>query len=177
MATTTANYNNPVLRDLNNYNEAIGNVAQLIIPDFDNLNYFIQSFNFPAIDIPAVETPFKGNDNKQVGDFIKYGTLSVDIAVDEDLANLTALFDWIKKTNFKANVSERYVDVFIKWRTRNLKHDIEIKFHNAFITNIGGFQLSTLNTEDTIITTNVSFEYQYMTLNGLEIRNPNIHWL
>lgn len=155
-------------RELDNLNPAVNDTAELIIPDFEGFNYFITNFTIPSIVIPKVETPFMGNNLSQIGDAIIYGEFSLDFMVDEDLSNYTALVEWVKLQAHNNDVQDRWVDMTIHWKTRNLHHKRDIVLHKAFVTDIGSFTIVTNNTDQDPLICSLTLAYQYLTIGDIK---------
>lgn len=151
----------PEKRDLTNFNQAVQDTSQLVIPGLEAVNYFIQSFTMPSVNIPGVDTPFKGEYTSLPGDHVIYGEVTVDILVDEDLRNWEVLVEWMKDQCFLDDVYNRMVDIDILWKNRNGKHIKTITLNKAYITDLSGFSIVSNNQDqDTIIST-ATFKYQY----------------
>lgn len=159
-------------RELKNLNNAVNDTAELIIPDFEGFNYFLQSFTLPSIDIPKVETPYMGNILNSMGDAVIYGDLIADFLVDEDLSNYINLFKWIKLQAHENNFVKKTVDITVLWKTRNLNVSRRITFVGAHITNLGSLTVVTNNTDQDVLICTATFAYQYYTIEGVSEKYP-----
>lgn len=151
-------------RQLDNLNPAANNTHQLIIPDFEGLNFFLQSFQLPSVMAPKVNAPYMGVRTSLPADSVTYGDFTCEILVDEDLSNYTALHEWLVLEAYKNKPLERMVDVTLIWKNRNHIPVRNIIFTKAYLTDLGSLSFQHNNQQAEVMTCSLTFAYQYMSI-------------
>ena len=71
---------------------------KLKLEKFEGVDFFCQSANLPDVQMPFTEVPTRFRDFPIIpGGGITYGDLVVRYIIDEDLANYTSVWNWIKE--------------------------------------------------------------------------------
>ena len=71
---------------------------KLKLEKFEGVDFFCQSANLPDVQMPFTEVPTRFRDIPIIpGGGVTYGDLVVRYIIDEDLANYTSVWNWIKE--------------------------------------------------------------------------------
>lgn len=136
--------------------------------EFANLQFFCTTATLPSLAQSEVLQSY-GNRNAYVpGDTLEYGTFEVSFIVDEEMKNYIEMFNWIKK-NADHNVQrtktgqgtheEKYKDITMSVLTAKNTVNKQIRFTDAFPTNLGELSFTTQDTAVEYLTCTVSFRY------------------
>ena len=139
---------------------------------FPNLEYFVQSVSHPSVDVPSAAGSYSRiSQLDQTGDKLEFGTVTLQIMLDEEMAAYNELYTWMKRL-----VEEKHVPAAEATRTQTLssEHDItllilnssnnqqkRITYNSAFPISLGEIQLESTATEPTPISVPVTFRYTY----------------
>lgn len=96
----TANANCPVPSNINPLSPTGFRLSISKLPD---LTYFCQEVNLPEIELPSIPLPTPLSTIGVPGDMIRFGDLTIQFLVDENLANYKGIFDWIIALGFPEN--------------------------------------------------------------------------
>lgn len=148
MATLTSNIN--YLTNIN---------FQLVIPDYNNTNFFCQKMVLPGLIIgeAIVNTPM--NNWRFVGDKYQYEPLIATLIVDEDMKNYLEIHNWMKDILVAGDVYPHLRQVSVILYS---SHNNPIKtfvFNNAFPSSIGNIELDITQRDVTYTVSQISFAY------------------
>ena len=161
----------------NNYLSPIG--FKFIIEKAPKTSYLCQSASIPEINLGEIEvaTPFvpisfEGN--------FKYGDLSFQFLVDENLENYLEIHNWMRALGTPFDFQERarfedkvrqiedrqrdrniFSDGTLMVQTNNLTSNFSIVFVDMFPTVLSTLDFDATVTETNYLTANVSFAYTY----------------
>ena len=144
-----------------NKNAATSSNYKLVIPDYEEVDFFVQRTMLPGFRQNAVVGNYINNPLRVPGDTVEYDPLSMDIIVSEDYKNIIALMDWMIANKDKNGQWSRCKDIKLHMMTRNKTSGLVATFYNAFPTEVGAMNMdSTLNDEDVLISS-ILFEYSH----------------
>lgn len=171
MATYTQAPNNKSFLSNNKY--------EFIIERLPHVTFFIQSISIPDITLngtvistPFVAIPIPGN-------ILSFGELQIGYIMDEDMKTWSEIYDWMynlgdpesrNKINNLTQIPGRPnsvtsdATVLIKSNSNNPR--IKLSFKDIFPTTLGGFQLSS-NESQEYITSTISFLYTHYTIESI----------
>ncbi len=178
MSTTAFN------RNPSNPNFLHPNKFQLNFSRLPNVQYFCQSVTIPGISTSEVmrNTPFV--DIFSPGEKAIYESFSAIFYVDEELLAWKEIHDWIRAMTFPEKYEEyrnlpnlartfsnpqfpQFSDAEVTILSSSNKPYYKFKFYDCFPTSLSGFNLSTMETPDTPITSDVMFRYSYYDIQKL----------
>ena len=145
------------------------------IKKLPNLEFFVQSFNFPMVSLNetrGIQTPF----NKLViaGDHLTYGQFSVTFKIDEDMQSYFELYDWMKAVGFPDNF-DQYRQIAKKQATTGegvivdadliilngtMNPNIKVTFFDVLPVSITGFKFDSTQTTVNYVTATATFKYR-----------------
>jgi len=147
-----------------------------------NLDYFVQSFDFPRLSLNLtkdIQTPF----NKVIvaGDHVTFDTFSLTFKIDENMEGYFELYDWIvgigKPESFdqyKALVSGGaasgrgvQVDADLIILNGTMNPNIKVTFFDVIPITLSGFKFDSTQQDVNYVTATIDFkyrEYQYTRL-------------
>lgn len=71
---------------------------------FKNLEFFAQSVLHPDVSVAPAVAPFRGTNLQLPGDKLEYGTLTMDVILDENMNAYKEILNWTQQ-----NVRENYI--------------------------------------------------------------------
>lgn len=144
-----------------NYNSSVTQDSILIIPLHEELNYFIQDWTLPGIDLSPFKTGYQNHTIPMPGETPTFESLPVSFIMDEDHRNRNMLMDWMISYRDKEGVLSRFKDIKLIEFNRNKVFNIEYTFFDAHPVNLSSVSRVThLNDVDLSICT-VMFDYSH----------------
>lgn len=138
-----------------------------IFSNFPKMEYFIQSFEFPGVNVPPLKQPsyLKGIDVH--GSLIEYDDLSITFAINEDFSNYREIYNWLSKTGTPQKLEEfespDALDHCTLMITSNNKNTIlKVRFDKIFPIALSSFTLDTTS-EHNIVTATATFKFNTLT--------------
>ena len=140
-----------------------------------NLEFFVQSFNFPTVNLnetKGIQTPF--NRIVVAGDHLTYGDFSVTFKIDEDMQSYFELYDWMKAVGFPDNF-DQYREIARKQQTSGegvivdadliilngtMNPNIKVTFYDVLPVSLSGFKFDSTMTSVNYITATATFKYR-----------------
>lgn len=140
-----------------------------VIPEMNNLLYYVQNINLPSIstsEVP-VETPFSAT--YRHGDKLVYSPLVITFLIDEDMRAWEETHNWLVALTFpvdfrqygriKGETKKLYYDSMLTINTNANIPNIRVKFFNCFPVSLGEIQFSTTDSAETNMIADVEFRY------------------
>lgn len=144
-----------------NYNINVTQDSILVIPLFESLNYFVQDWTLPGIDLPAFKMGYENHTIPMPGETPTFESLPVTFLMDEDQQNRIMLMDWMISYRDKEGITSRFKDIKMIELNRNKVFNLEYTFFNAHPVNISSVSRNTnLNDVDSSVCT-VMFDYTH----------------
>ncbi len=138
-----------------------------VFSNFPKMEYFIQSFEFPGVNVAPLKQPsyLKGIDIH--GSLIEYDDLSITFAINEDFSNYREIYNWLVKTGTPQKLEEYQspddLDHCTLMVTSNNKNTIlKVRFDKLFPTALSSFTFDTTS-EHSIISATATFKFNTMT--------------
>jgi len=116
---------------------------------YPNLEYFVQSVSHPAIDVNAVELPVRRITSVPIaGDSMRFGGLTFNILLDEDMASYNEMFDWLQRTVNDGQVTAgdrktaipTYSDITLSILSSHNNVNKTITYRDCIPTSLGGIE-------------------------------------
>lgn len=131
------------------------------------IKYRNSAYSCSAVSIPGLSATGapSGKGKYKVafpGDTVEYQDLSVTMILLENMENYEEIYNWI--LNNRDNDTPEYNDISIMIYNSHSKLIKEIKFVDAFPTELSNLDFSLANTEAKALNFNVSFRYTYYTI-------------
>lgn len=146
------------------------------------VNFFVQEFEIPEINLPSVlhGSPFVSIPSP--GDHIAFASLSISFKVDEDLKNYLELHNWIKQTAPPTKLEDhkeiynqpKYSgmgiksDITVMILNSNLRPKFEVVFIDAFPTKLSGITFTAKNNDIQYIQADAIFDYLSYDINPVQ---------
>ncbi len=128
-----------------------------------NVEYFLQSFTIPTINVNETTIARPQRDAHVSGDKLMYDPFTVTMLVSEDMDNFKEIYSWLEKSVMSNNSSELYDDVTVHILTSKNNPNKRIIFRNTFPISIGNLSFSVQEAEIVYGTVDVTFRYDYFT--------------
>jgi hypothetical protein len=90
----------------NNLNPLSPTGFTLSITKLPEVSFFCQQANLPEVELTSIEMPTPFSTIGVPGDQLKFGNLTVNFLVDEDLKNYKAVYNWLIGLGFPENYSQ-----------------------------------------------------------------------
>lgn len=145
-----------------NRNPANQTNFKLEIPGLEEMNYFIQSTNIPGLTMSGVATPYRNNQTSVPSNRIEYDEVAMNFIVEENYTNHTQIRLWMHAFQMGKDPIwsvTKNINLFIL--DSNKQPKLKVVFYNAYPTNLGGISLDSAVNSPDVISTSVSFRYQY----------------
>jgi hypothetical protein len=154
------------LTDNKNYLQPTGFRVIISRQNYPNLEYFAQSVTHPGSTVSPLElgTP-RITSIPLAGDKITYGSLALDIILDEGMVSYKEMQEWLEGTiesNQTSNQDGRfnpYQDIVVSILTSHNNENVQILYKDCIPTNIGSIQLSANTSTVQYLTFNVEFRF------------------
>ena len=140
-----------------------------MIPEMSNLVYFVQNINLPGIstsEVP-VETPFSSTFRH--GDKLVYEPLNITFLIDEDMRTWEETYNWLVALTFpkkydqygkiKGQSKKLYYDAILTINNNANLPNLRIKFLDCHPVSLGEIQVSTTDSAENNMISDVSFRY------------------
>ena len=149
-----------------NYLQPTGFRVIISRQDYPNLEYFAQGVSHPGSTVSPLElgTP-RITSIPLAGDKITYGSLTMDIILDEDMKSYKEMQGWLEDTinlNQTSNAESSfnpYRDVTVSILTSHNNPNTQILYKDCIPTNISSLQLTANTTTVQFLTFNVEFRF------------------
>ena len=142
--------------------------------NFPNLQFFAQQVQHPSMDINASEQGYRRIGTVVTpGDTISFGTLTMDILMDENMRVYEEMYDWIKRlveTNHRQNTGRLYTqnsdslasycDITVSVLSSHNNILRSFKYVNALPISLGDIAFASTQ-EGEYITFPASFRFDY----------------
>lgn len=130
--------------------------------NFPNLQFYAQSVSHPDVNLPSAEIAFSRISSvPYLGDATEYGTLVLEVLLDEDMNSYRELYNWMQtatdtKHHLGSNVlstaneaikDPSYYDITVAVLSSHNNVNRKFKYLNAFPTSIGQIQMNATTSE------------------------------
>jgi len=141
------------------------NKFKIVLARYPNVNFFAQRVIIPDASIQGVlKYTGKFADYKVIGDKIEFGDLVISFILDEDMATLFELIDWMYRALNTELDSATRTDIKIMTLSNNLNKNKVITCHNCFPSTTGSVLLDATVSEDSPLSVDVSFKMSHFTI-------------
>ena len=144
-----------------NYNQAIGTSFKLEIPDFKEVNYFVQTTELPGMTMSGVDAPFDNHATNVPSNRIEYDPLNLTMLVDEDFANYNRIRIWMHEVVTTEPVINTMRDITLHVLNSNKNPIRAIKFYKAYPTMISAIPMESSNSDAVPVVCSLTFRYQF----------------
>jgi len=138
------------------------------ITSFSNLGlyeYFVKGFNIPELSIDMMNINFHSSTirSPMSKENMDLSNLSIEFKVDENMDNYYNLYHWMQSIRYGDVTEEILRQSYIKGINLVLLDNQRnptktFKFTNAFLTNLGGLNLTMTNDSEVSFSTNFTYE-------------------
>ena len=129
---------------------------------YSGTTFTIQTMILPDVSVTDAPLNFKQINVGRAGDKIEFGAFEISYLIDEDLFNYKEIFDWMKsnvETNHTATNHVRDLTLTVMNSANNVTK--QIKFVDAYPTNLSSLPFDITTTDVEYLTAVVSFSYSY----------------
>lgn len=138
--------------------------AILVINGLENTSFFLTNFRIPSISIGVANRAMPFKEHNEPGDKLTFGELQATFAVDEYFQNWKEINDWIRSmTNGYGFLEDNEIQkksASIILYTNSMNPFAYIRFLEIFPTQLDEVEFDLQTADPTIITCQVTFEYQ-----------------
>ena len=144
--------------------------------NYPYLSFMAQQIMHPAMDVPAVEVPFRRMRGVPMsGDTVEFGMVTIDCILDEDMNVYGEIYNWLERSiETKHNLQgagvlynkptgtelSDYADIRMQILSSANNANREFVYRNGFPVTLGDINFSS-TTEETFITCPISFRFDY----------------
>ena len=129
---------------------------------YSGTTFTIQTMFLPDVTVTDAPLNFKQINVGRAGDKIEFGAFEISYLIDEDLFNYKEIFDWMKsnvETNHTSTNHVRDLTLTVMNSANNVTK--QIKFVDAYPTNLSSLPFDITTTDVEYLTAVVSFSYSY----------------
>lgn len=149
-----------------NYLQPTGFRVIISRQNYPNLEYFAQGVTHPGSTVSPLElgTP-RITSIPLAGDKITYGSLGLDIILDEGMTSYKEMQDWLENTlelNQSSNTDTKfnpYQDITVGILSSHNNSNVQIRYKDCIPTNIGSISLTANTSTVQFLTFNVEFRF------------------
>lgn len=151
---------------------------KFVITRLPNVDYFCQSISFPSVVLNSASMPNPFQKIPVAGTELRYGNVSINFKIDEDLTNYKEIYNWMLALGFpesyeqyrslaeKSSVDSHRIrsdaSLVILSSSKNPKH--EVKFYDIFPVSLTGMKFDSTLTDIPYLEATAEFEYRMFTL-------------
>ena len=147
-------------------------------PDMPQIKYYCQSVAIPGMSTTEIAVPTMFNTTYRHGEQINFDPLTITAIIDEDFRVVEETMKWLysltRPTDFNqyprkflGDKTPLYKDGILTINTNANLPNFRIKFHDCHPTMIGGVPFDTKISADTIMTVDITYRYDYWTIERL----------
>lgn len=146
-------------------------------PTLPFMRYFAQTAEIPSVSTSPVQVSSPFADMFRHGDTLVYDTFSISSLVDEDLRIWEESYNWLEAITKPQDYSQYvrfyndqgtpYHDAILTLNTNANIQNIRVLFKNCHPIALSGLAFDTKNNADNIITTTITFRYDYYEIKRL----------
>lgn len=132
---------------------------------YHNVEFFLKSFDHPAVSVPAANFASPRANIPMAGDTITFSDLTLNVLVNEDMDSYKELYYWlIRHVNEKENMERTEdkiptsSDMIVSILSSKNNVLAKIKYKNAIITDVSGISFESSSQESQLSFT-ASFRY------------------
>ncbi len=145
-----------------NYNHAISTSFRLVIPDMEEVNYFVQNTEVPGMNFMGIRSDYQNNFGSIPNNKIEYDMLNATFLVDEDYTNHSAIHLWMHRLRSSDKpLLHEMKDITLHVRKTTKAKSRAFKFFGAHPVMLTPIPLESAVTDATPAVCTVSFMYQY----------------
>jgi len=141
-------------------------------PNLPFLKYFCQTIQLPGVSTSAVQVVSPFADTFRHGDKLVYDQFTVQALIDEDLRVWEETYNWLRALTKPQDFPQYrnrenntlYHDAILTINSNANIPNIRIAFKNCHPMSLSNIQFSTVHNADSIITADISFRYDYFTI-------------
>ena len=143
--------------------------------DFPNLQFYAQSVNHPDVNLPATDVGFSRVASVPfIGDKADFGTLVMDVLVDEDMNSYREIYNWMISATSQKHLlasdglgkgespysSGSYYDITVAVLSSHNNVNRTFRYINAFPISVGQIPLTSTSSEQ-YLTFPAVFRFDY----------------
>lgn len=179
MTIATRNPENPNILHPNKF--------QISCPRMPNIQYFAQALSLPGIALSEAVQPTPFVDLYVPGEKAIYDLINITFMIDEELKGWIEVHDWLRAMTFPVKYSEyknlsnlhrnttgvpkdkfpQYSDINITLLTSKNNPCVKFTFYDCFPTTLSSFLVSSSDTPENVVTSDVSIRYSYYDIQSL----------
>ena len=145
-----------------NLNLLAPNGFKLIINKKESANteFFLTSFSLPSANLGETQVNYKNAVGFAPGETMTFDSLSMRVAMDEELKGYTELLQWMVANETKLTVNDMIISILSNTNAPNK----QIQFTNAFPVSVSGVEFNAQSGDVEYLQTDVTFRYDRFTI-------------
>lgn len=132
------------------------NRFSIIIPKLPNVQFFLQKFSMPSINVKSVSVPTPIVDYNEIGEKLDFEPFDCTFLVDKYSRNWVSVFNWMKEMTVNGSNVGLTDDIVLMMDGKEF-----IRFYGAWPTSLTGFDLDSTIEQLTYVKAVVTFNYDY----------------
>lgn len=137
------------------------NKFNLIIPSQPTVQFFLQSFAMPSVQVNEVKVATRVVDYNEIGEKMNFSPFTCTFLVDKYSRNWASVFNWMKEMTVDGSSVGRTDDIVLLLDGKEF-----IRFYGAYPLTLSGYDLDSTIQELTYVKGTVTFNYDYFSYIG-----------
>lgn len=153
-----------------NYLQPTGFKIVINRQNYPNMEYFASGVTHPGATVNAIELPIRRVTSVPIaGDKIEYGSLTVDMILDEDMEAYKEIQNWLERIVNEGHVRAEasptstvvptYADITVIILTSQNNKNVQIKYKDCVPTTLGSIEFTSTAGDVTYPVTAVTFRF------------------
>lgn len=132
------------------------NRFSLIIPKLPHVQFFLQSFSMPAINVRSVSVPTRIVDYNEIGEKLDFKPFSCTFLVDKYSRNWVSVFNWMKEMTVNGSNVGVSDDIVLTVDGKEF-----IRFYGAWPTSLSAYELDSTIEQLVYVKSTIVLNYDY----------------
>jgi len=147
--------------DLLTFDPLVVNKFSLIIPNQENVTFFLQQFSLPSVDVAEVIVNTRHVDMNEIGEKMQFNPFTVNILVDKYCRNWSAIYNWMKQMTVDGSIVGKTEDIILMVDGKEF-----IRFYGCWPASLSGFNMDSTIESVQYLKATLTFNYDYFDLIG-----------
>jgi len=147
--------------DLLTFDPLIINKFSLIIPNQENVTFFLQQFSLPSVGVNEVVVNTRYVDMNEIGEKLNFLPFTVNFLVDKYCRNWSAIYNWMKQMTVDGTIVGKTEDIILMIDGKEF-----IRFYGCWPTNLSGMNMDSTIERVQYLKASIVFNYDYFDLLG-----------
>ena|ERR1035437_5312410 len=135
----------------------VKNKFALIIPSLPNVQFFLQTFEMPSINVKQVTVNTRIVDYNEIGEKLNFEPFNATFLVDKYSRNWSSVYNTMKEMTVSGSNIGHTDDIVLMVDGKEL-----LRFYGAWPTSLSGYSMDSTIEDVQYVKATVTFNYDYM---------------